>query len=605
MIASRLRVALWAGFSYGALVFGGMISLLHLIHNRLGSFQDTLVLWLFLGLLFGIPCALACGAATAGGMLLASKKHRSKAGVSPDTALAGPLAIGLTLFHGVFFVPFFLYGLTYDQLPLSALRSRDGMLLFLTAASVLVLVAAALISRGIGRIVATHLVARSARYWARRGFAMVMVAHLLLALSFKLLPTPARPAANPYRPLREGSGARSRVVFIGLDGADWRVARPLLDSGQLPVLERLISEGAAGELATLEGSNSAVIWASIFTGKQPREHGVLDFYRIRLPGMAGPGVFPVHRTFFKEAADKLESVGLARRRVADRSFLRSSPIWETLDGLGLSVGVVDGYYYSVPARTQKVAGSFFYSYALNTISRRQDWQPRSLADGEIDVLVNPARILRYYLPHAGSEDFYWQSRTLIDLLEEQAQPDFLQLYTHQPDTVQHSYWKWLQPDLFLNVSEREQAAKASKIAEVYRDFDRFLGALLPTLGPNTTLIVASDHGHSPTIVHKLYSQHRHGPPGLIVMWGPPVRPRTEIVGAHIYDVAPTLLHLLGLPVAADMAGRVLLEALVQGDRPELRMIESYDAFDTGFEDKGLSRELNEEELERLRALGYV
>jgi hypothetical protein len=479
------------------------------------------------------------------------------------------------------------------------------MLLFLAGAVVLIVVTTALVSRGLGRVVTTHLVAGSAKRWARRGLAIVLSAHFLLTLSFKLLPTPSRAAASAYQPLREGNGAQGRVVFIGLDGADWRVARPLLDAGQLPVFQRLIKEGAVGELSTFAGSNSAVIWASLFTGRRPAEHGVLDFYRIRLPGMAGPGVFPVHRTFFKEAAGKLESVGLARRRVADRSFLRRSPIWETLDGLGLSVGVVDGYYFSVPARAQKVAGSFFYSYALNSISQREDWQPRSLADGEIDVLVNPPGIIHYYLPHAGSEDFYWQSRTLIDLLEQEAQPDFLQLYTHQPDSAQHSYWKWLQPELFLNVSAREQVEKGNKIAEIYRDIDRFLGALLPTLGPDTTLIVASDHGHSPTIAHKMHTQHRHGPPGMIIMWGPPVRQGTEIAGAHIYDVAPTLLHLLGLPVAKDMAGRVLLEALARGDRSEVRTIDSYDAFDTGFEDKGPSRELNEEELERLRALGYV
>ena len=88
---SRLRVALWVGSSYGALVFGGTISLLHLFYNRLSSFQDAIVLWLFLGLLFGIPCALVCGGLTAGRILVDRKEHRNKAETGLDTALAGPL----------------------------------------------------------------------------------------------------------------------------------------------------------------------------------------------------------------------------------------------------------------------------------------------------------------------------------------------------------------------------------------------------------------------------------------------------------------------------------------------------------------------------------
>ncbi len=602
---SRLRVALWVGSSYGALVFGGTISLLHLFYNRLSSFQDAIVLWLFLGLLFGIPCALVCGGLTAGRILVDRKEHRNKADTGLDTALAGPLTCALALFHSGFFVPFFLYGLTYDQLPLEALRNRSGMLLFLGLSSALIVTAAGFLSRRIALFLGARLAAGSCKRGLRLGFAIVAAGHLVLALTFKLLPSPSPPSASPYRPLREGAGARGRVVFVGLDGADWRVAKPLIESGELPVFEKLIAEGVAGDLATLGGSNSAVIWASIYTGRRPREHGVLDFYRIRLPGMAGPGVFPVHRTYFKEAADLLEPLGLSRRRIADRSFLRHRPIWETLDDLGLSVGVVDGYYFSVPARGQENGQSFLYSYALNATSRRKGWQPRSLSDVETALLVNPPKMIRHYLPYAGSEDFDWQSGTLLEVLEEESQPDFLQLYTHQPDSAQHSYWKWHAPDLFLGVDSRELAENGPEIARIYRDVDRFLGALLARLEPDTTLIVASDHGHSPTLTHKLYTQHRHGPPGVILMWGPRIEPGAELIAPHIYDLAPTLHHLLGLPVASDMAGRVLLEALKEGDPSDVRQIDSYDAFDPGFEDQGPSLELNEEELERLRTLGYV
>src|SRR4030095_3446128 len=99
------------------------------------------------------------------------------------------------------------------------------------------------------------------------------------------------------------------------------------------------------------------------------------------------------------------------------------------------------------------------------------------------------------------------------------------------------------------------------IPEVYREFDRFLGALVARLEPGTTLIVVSDHGHSPTLVDRMYSQHRHGPPGIVLLWGDSVRRGVDLRDASILDVTPTVLHLLGLPIGADMAGHVLREAL--------------------------------------------
>ena len=46
--------------------------------------------------------------------------------------------------------------------------------------------------------------------------------------------------------------------------------------------------------------------------------------------------------------------------------------------------------------------------------------------------------------------------------------------------------------------------------------------------------------------------------------GPGVRPGMALPPAAIEDVAPTVLYLLGLPIDAEMDGRVLTEAL----RPE-------------------------------------
>jgi hypothetical protein len=484
------------------------------------------------------------------------------------------------------------------------------MIALLAAAGLAVAAIAALAARVIARRLGAMVVERrrsgSLRRFAAGSVLISAAIHVTVAIAFAVVPEPPEPAASAFRPLRAEDRAAAKAVVVGLDGADWRVLRPMVERGEAPVFARLMREGAWGPLATLPGENSATIWASIYTGKPPRRHGVLDFYRTRLPGMKGLGVFPVHRTFFVQAADLLAARGLVTRRIADRSFLHTRPLWEILDDLGSSVGVVDGYHYSVPARPLRTAGGFFFSYALNALSAREGFAPESLAAADLEVLVQPPERVRYYAPHAALADFDWQAATLLDSIAAEGQPDFLNLYSHEPDAVQHQRWKWFEPDRFVGVDPADLERWADAIPERYRAFDRFLGTLVDRLDPGTTLLVLSDHGHSPTLVDRLYTQHRHAPPGIALLWGAGVRRGIELDAAHVYDVTPTLLHLLGLPVGADMAGRVLTEALEPAlAAAPVRTLASYDAFGPSRFDASAAPDLSAEELERLRALGYL
>jgi type I phosphodiesterase/nucleotide pyrophosphatase len=391
------------------------------------------------------------------------------------------------------------------------------------------------------------------------------------------------------------------VVLVGFDGADWRVIRPMMDQGKLPAFTRLAREGATGDLATIHDSNSAVIWASIYTGSTPERHTVQDFYRIRLPGMASRGIFPVHRTFFKELSDLAAKLGLTRQVPVDRFSLAAPPLWEIADRAGLSIGVVDAYFYSFPALRPSRPESWFLSYGLDELSDRASPRARMFAQ--------PIALFRKIRPLLKEGDFYWQSGALLELLAERPQPRFVNFYTHQPDSFQHWYWKWYEPAKFFGVTARGSRENADRIPRVHRDFDSFLGRLLAELGPDTVVIVASDHGHSPTIVHSLYTQHRHGPPGILLMRGGPVKRGLVLQGAGIYDVYPTFLYLLGLPVPQDAAGKVLLGALDEGfvRLHPVRTVPSYAGLGLppGLPGASRSGEMNEREIEKLRSLGYI
>ncbi len=81
-----------------------------------------------------------------------------------------------------------------------------------------------------------------------------------------------------------------KTLLIGWDAADWKVIHPLLDSGKMPNLQRLIKNGVMGNLASLRPELSPMLWTSIATGKRPYKHGILGFTE---PGPDGKGMRPV------------------------------------------------------------------------------------------------------------------------------------------------------------------------------------------------------------------------------------------------------------------------------------------------------------------------
>lgn len=94
--------------------------------------------------------------------------------------------------------------------------------------------------------------------------------------------------------------------------------------------------------------------------------------------------------------------------------------------------------------------------------------------------------------------------------------------------------------------------------------------------------------------------------GLLMAKGGGIRENTAIFGARIYDLAPTILHSMGLPIPTDMNGRVLTE-LFSPEYLEGRKIEYDDSVrESGRGDDAVYAQEEEELIkERLRDLGYI
>lgn len=70
---------------------------------------------------------------------------------------------------------------------------------------------------------------------------------------------------------------RGKTVIIGLDGATFRVLKPLVDAGVLPTIGRFMREGAWGNLLSTRPPVTCPAWPSMYTGVGPGKHGVFSF----------------------------------------------------------------------------------------------------------------------------------------------------------------------------------------------------------------------------------------------------------------------------------------------------------------------------------------
>jgi predicted AlkP superfamily phosphohydrolase/phosphomutase len=401
--------------------------------------------------------------------------------------------------------------------------------------------------------------------------------------------------------------SRGRVAVIGIDGASMRVIEPMLEAGRLPNLERLSREGVMGPLRSAAPISSPRIWNSIATGKVPIKHGVVDF------------------------AERDENGDLHLLLSHDR---RAHAIWNILSDLGLSVSVINMWNTFPP---EKVRGVMVSDHLLSReIEGRESFT--GAVGTPVGALVYPEELqselsilLRDSPPLVEFQNPFlvyvplplWTPRTkLAQRFDEDAalalfayqinvdiDPDFMMLLLPGIDRVSHHLWGALEPaeDYPPNVrmSEKERYG-ARWILESYYEFtDKLIGKLLSLYGPEDLVIVLSDHGFESGVdLMGLTGVHRGDKAidGVFFARGPgvPQGQRLEERALNIFDVTPTILAWLGIPVAKDMDGRIADFLEVQ----KVPTIESYDG--TPVERVGpVPSESNQVLIEQLRSLGYL
>jgi len=165
------------------------------------------------------------------------------------------------------------------------------------------------------------------------------------------------------------------------------------------------------------------------------------------------------------------------------------------------------------------------------------------------------------------------------------------------DRVSHGFWHVNAPEA-SGGTRGEGGEPGPRVPDAYRWVDRRMGELLGEIGDDAAVVVLSDHGFQAD-ASAGYGAHRIE--GIFVASGPGIRPSAERLQLGILDVTPTLLALLGLPVAADMDGKVADAALATGRTP--RSIATYEG--QGGSEERSETAIDETTEEQLRGLGYL
>jgi predicted AlkP superfamily phosphohydrolase/phosphomutase len=184
-------------------------------------------------------------------------------------------------------------------------------------------------------------------------------------------------------------------------------------------------------------------------------------------------------------------------------------------------------------------------------------------------------------------------------------PDFFTVYFRGVDEISHIYWDIDVPGTKRSAKNDAEYHWLKNIIPNYYVFtDRLIGDFLKEAGPQTDVLLCSDHGFmgggTGVMAHKL--------DGMVMMMGPSVKKGVSISGATVLDNAPTVLAMFGLPTAKDMDGRAIEDGLqpsvVKRVAKETRL-QTYETAKAGGSDEPIASPVDDELRERLRSLGYI
>lgn len=433
-------------------------------------------------------------------------------------------------------------------------------------------------------------------------------------------PDAASTVSQPQPPVEEVDAATravqattsGRVIWLGLDGLDFELLDRLVAEGKMRNWQKLAAEGYTAQLASFMPVLSPVIWTSAATGVGPDIHRVLDFQEVE------------------------PKTG---RKVPVSGHSRAVPaVWNLASAAGRKVGVV-GWWATHPA--EEVNGFFVSDHVSPLLYERLPQSavafPPALADGVAQVVARdgvvsnaelerfvaapPGEIAKARASGVGMENpivavsrIIGQTRVYHRIardLYDRNRPDLMALYLQGTDEIAHVMAPYTAPKMAC-VTEEDYRRYHRAVPEYYALVDKVLGQWMRRAQEDgATLLVHSDHGFKwgadrtceRSSQNWNTAAYWHRLDGVLAASGPRVAKTTQRGKASVFDVAPTVLALLGLPPDRAMRGKVVRAFRDVASQPALDLFASVPVRRLAAEEMS-DKEANEY-AKKLIALGYI
>ena len=416
---------------------------------------------------------------------------------------------------------------------------------------------------------AAVLAARALRGGLNAGTLSIPIALFLLVPALGRR-APERPSPGAVTAPRRAP--RRNLLIVGFEGASWDLLTAYASEGAMPVVARLLREGAAGPLVPLSPYDRAALWTTAATGKRPLKHGVVSSRRWEtplgtlrllpvLPGSAVPG-----------GAHPAADAAAARR---------SLTFWEILASRGHEAAVL-GWPASSPAREGLVlwaSDTFFDGNPAENTALPAEAAARArlfrVSPGGLD-----RPLARALVPDGLAKGEAWLSPLRGAARDLTVTGAALAALPGGPRNVSALVLAGLAEvsglfgaagnARYWGLSVPEADARAAALRAYYRFLDDLLGEILEREGQDRTICLFAPASWGPPPTLEAVSRFLRGKTpaaspdaardGFVLLSGAGVRSGVRLTSANVLDLAPTLLVLAGEPIARDMDGRVLAEA---------------------------------------------
>jgi hypothetical protein len=331
-----------------------------------------------------------------------------------------------------------------------------------------------------------------------------------------------------------------RLTIIGMEGLSIDLLITLITQNKLPNFNFLIENGCWGTLANFTPNEMLVLDTSFNTGKLPSKHRRLSASEFVYLNLRDRFQVVPRFIFFKQ----MERIGLlAEHELIPPKLVMD--IWDIFEANGTAYVKRDW-----PLNREETAATPDAESAFNRI-----YEDLRFENGGIFGKVKEALCT----------DFVQEN--LVTQAKEEIQPRLVYFLLPGLDKVKTYFYRYTYPEMFGEVDQEVLTRFSTVIERYYQYYDEIIGKYLAAKKDDELLVVYSPHGVEVVPMWKRIAEwmfgdpqvsgyHENAPDGVIFFIGKDIAANRNIQDMHLIDVAPTLLHYLGLPVGKDMDGVV-------------------------------------------------